>query len=249
VSGAGSWARAGRTARTRTRDGEPAGGPGPDQDAAATSAPGRRGRGRREDGRSLRRSVVAGGLLAVLVLLAGGIFAATQHKTWTAETALVVLPSARLDPATSAAFYETLSRGQIVATFAEVGNDAGLQARAMDALGLPAADRAGVSTALSVVPDTSVILVRSTADDASVAERVADGTAAAATSSFTALSDAYRTQVVRSAAGSAFASGLSGSLVLALAVLVALVLGLAVQQAVYHLLEARTRTTAAEGAG
>jgi hypothetical protein len=192
----------------------------------------------------LRLSVLAGAVLAVLVLVAGAVLASTQHKTWTAEAALVVLPDKSLDPATSAAFYETLSRGQLVGTFAEVANDAGFKARAVSGLGLTATQQEGLQTVVSVVPDTSVILVRTTADDAATSERVAEATATAATTALNGLSDAYRTQVVRDAAGSAFASGLSPALVLVLAAVVALVLGVAVQQAGYQLLRARRLTTA-----
>jgi len=197
--------------------------------------------------RPLRRSVVLGVVVAILLLAAGAAFAATQHRTSTAEAVLVVLPRADLDEATSAAFYETMSRGQIVGTFAEVGGNASFQNQAMDSLKLTPAVRSGVSTEVSVVPDTSVILVRTTADSPAVAEQVADGAADLMTTYLSKLSDAYRTQVVHHAADSAFSSGMSPALVLLLAAVVAVALGLTVQQATYHLSVAR-QTTAADDA-
>ena len=88
---------------------------------------------------------------------------------------VVVLPAASLDDATSASYYETLSRGQIVATFAEVAGSLGFEQQAEDRLGLTAGQRAQVTTDVSVVPDTAVILIRATADDADVAQRMVAG--------------------------------------------------------------------------
>lgn len=192
----------------------------------------------------LRRSVVVGIVLALLVLASGGALALTTHRSYTAESVLVVLPRADFDQATSAAFFETLSRGQIVGTFAEVTNHQTFLTQALDQLSLTPAERRQVDTTVSVVPDTSVILVRVSAGSRATAEAVADVTARTASTYLASLSDAYRTQVVRSAAGSSAESGLPPLLVVGLAAAVALVLGLAAQQAVYHLLRARRLTIA-----
>jgi capsular polysaccharide biosynthesis protein len=194
--------------------------------------------------RPLRRSVVVGLVLALLVLAAGAAMAATQHKSFTAEAVLVVLPSSDLDESTSAAFYETMSRGQIIGTFAEVADNAVFENRTMDDLGLGGAQRTQTSSEVSVVPNTSVILVRVTAAAAATSEQVADGAADRITTYLTGLSDAYRIQVVHGAGGSATRSGMSPALVLLLAGIVALVLGLAAQQAVYRSAKARRLTTA-----
>lgn len=198
----------------------------------------------RSQPRPLKRSLVAGALLALLVLATGAAFAATQQTTFTAESVLVVLPRADLDEATTAAFYETMSRGQIVGTFAEVANNASFQNQAMDNLGITGRQRTEVSTEVSVVPATSVILVRTTAGTAAVAERVADGSAGLTTTYLSGLSDAYRAQVVHQAAGSALSSGMSPTMLLVLAAVVAAALGLVVQQALYHLASPRPPTAA-----
>lgn len=194
--------------------------------------------------RPLRRSVVLGLVLAVLVLAAGGAVASTQHTSFTAEAVLVVLPSSDLDQGTSAAFYETMSRGQIIGTFAEVADNAVFENEAMDELGLTGAQRTRTSSEVSVVPNTSVILVRVTAAAAATSEQVADGAADRITTYLTGLSDAYRIQVVHQAGGSATRSGLSPGVVLLLAGIVAVVLGSAVQQAVYRSARTRRITTA-----
>jgi hypothetical protein len=191
--------------------------------------------GNRFDTRAVRQSIVAGVIVA-LALLAGGVgYALTQHRTWAAESMVVVLPAVSLDDATSASYYETLSRGQIVATFAEVAGSLGFEQQAEDRLGLTAGQRAQVTTDVSVVPDTAFILIRATADDADVAQRMVAATTDLSVQYLAGLSKPYRVVTVPSAAGSASATGMSLPVLLAAALAVALVAGLALQQAVYHL--------------
>ena len=189
-------------------------------------------------GPSVRRSLIIGAAVALLALLAGVLLAATQDRVWTAESVVVVLPAPDLDDATSAAYYETMSRGQIVATFAEVAGNLRFEEQAEDRLGLDATERTAVSTEVSVVPDTSVILIRVSSDDAALSERVADATTAVSSEYLGGLSRPFRTETVHTAQGTAYSSGTSPVLLIAATVVVALVAGLAVQQAVYHLLVA-----------
>ncbi len=190
---------------------------------------------RRFNARVLRKSMVGGAIVAALLLAAGIAFALAQPQTWTAESVIVVLPAASVDDATSAAYYETLSRGQIVATFAEVAGNVRFAQQAEERLGLTPAQREQVTTEVSVVPDTSVILVRASSPEPAVAEKVADMTSTVASAYFAGLTKAYASQVVHPAKGSAYFSGTPVPLLLGAALVVALVAGLAVQQAVYHL--------------
>ncbi|WP_420122360.1 hypothetical protein [Nakamurella sp.] len=202
--------------------------------------------------REVRISVLAGAIAALLIVVAGAGLALTSKPKYTAESVLVVLPSAALDTSDSAAYYETLSRGQIVATFAEVADNLRFQDQAAQNLNLSAEQKAGLSTAVTVVPDTSVILVRTTAGSAAVAEQVADATTTLATAYLANLSEPYRTDLVHGAAGTATAAGTSPIVLLALAVVVALIVGVGVQQAVYHLmttLRTRRERRSAEPAG
>ena len=188
--------------------------------------------------REVRISVLAGAVVALLVVVAGAWLALTTPTKWTAESVLVVLPGADLNASDSAAYYETLSRGQIVATFAEVADNLRFQQQAEQTLQLSDAQRADVTTTVSVVPDTSVILVRTTAGTAAIAEQMADATTTLASKYLAGLSKPYRTELVHSAQGSAFSSGTSPTTLLVIALVVALVAGVAIQQAVYHLLVA-----------
>ena len=104
--------------------------------------------------REVKVSVLAGALAALLVVLAGAAIAFTSTTKWTAESVLVVLPNADLSASDSAAYYETLSRGQIVATFAEVADNQRFQDQAEASLQLTDAQRAGVTTAVTVSAPT-----------------------------------------------------------------------------------------------
>ncbi len=184
----------------------------------------------------------------MLLLVGGSAYALSQSQQFTAESVVVVLPSATLDDATSAAYYETLSRGQIVATFAEVAGNLRFEQQAEDRLALTADEREAVSTAVTVVPDTAVILIRSTAPTAEMAEQMAAQVTELSSDYWAGLSKPYRTQAVGTPKGSAYSSGSSPLILLAAAVGVAAVAGVATQQAVYHLgLAARAgrRSTAA----
>jgi capsular polysaccharide biosynthesis protein len=185
--------------------------------------------------RSLRTSIVVGLLVTLLLVAAGAVYAFTQPRAWVAESMVVVLPSAELDEATSASYYETLSRGQIVATFAEIAGSQRFSEQAEERLGLSAAQRAAVTTEVTVVPDTAVLLIRSTAGDAEVARQVAAETTDLSVQYLAGLSRPFRAVTVPSARGAAEPTGTPPLLLMAAALVAGLVTGLAVQQAVYHL--------------
>ena len=188
------------------------------------------------DRRTARLSIVIGAVVALLILVAGVAFAVLRPPAYTAEAMAVVLPGAGLDEATAAGQWETLSRGQIPATFAEVAADPRFQTQAAAQLGLTPDQQQQLQVETSVVPNTSVILIRVTAPEASVAEQMADATTALASTYLTGLLPSFRTETVQSAKGTAQSSGLSPTLVIGGTVVVALVAGLALQQAIYHLL-------------
>lgn len=199
--------------------------------------------------RETRVSLMTGALVALLILVAGSVVALGQKTEYTAESVIVVLPNAELETSVSAAYYETLSRGQIVATFAEVADNLRFEQQAEERLQLDEGQRDAVTTTVSVVPSTSVILVRATAEEAEVAEQMADGTASLATEYLGNLSDPYRSEIVQEADFSAYVSSTSPALLFGLTLIVALIAGVAVQQAIYHLLGAlgRRRQSAADG--
>jgi capsular polysaccharide biosynthesis protein len=208
---------------------------------------------RRFADRTLRRSIVAGAAVALLLLVAGLVLAASSKAQWTAESVSVVLPDAQLSEADSAAYYETLSRGQIVATFAEVASNERFTQQAEQNLGLDAARSAAVTSEVTVAPSTSVLLIRVTSDDRTVAEQVTQEMTNVSQAYLQGLARPYRLDVVNPGTGTAFRSSTSPLVIAGAAVVVALVGGLAIQQAVYHSLVAlrpgRRRALASAPAG
>ena len=107
------------------------------------------------------RSIVVGARGRPPAGRGGAFYAFSQQRTWVAESMVVVLPAAELDEATSASYYETLSRGQIVATFAEVAGTQRFEQRGRGPAGASRRPNGAlVSTEVTVVPNTAVILIR-----------------------------------------------------------------------------------------
>lgn len=183
------------------------------------------------DARSRPAGVVAGALVALLVLAVGLGLAFTRNQRWTATAALLVQPHAASGNGdTLASLYDTLSSGQVAATYAELFKEPALKAAAEGDAGVPAGDRGDVAVDVTVVPDTSILDVTVGADDAGAAERVADALAKRATDQVAAMTTPYGVTPTAPAAGTAERAGPDTRTVLAVVVLVALVAGLLVQQ-------------------
>lgn len=180
-------------------------------------------------------SLVAGAVVAVLVGAAGLLFVATRPTTWSATASAVVLPSRNIERDAIPGYFETLSRGQIVNTFAEVLRLQRFQASAAGRLGLSPAERNGVDVAIQVVPDTAILTVTATAPRPEVAQSMADNVLAEAGSYIESLSQPYELSTVSGAEGTAERGGPPKATLAAAVVLLAAVAGLAIQQAVQQL--------------
>ena len=198
------------------------------------------------DRRTVRMSIIVGAVIALAIMATGIAFALVRPPAYTAEAMAVVLPAKGLDEATSASQFETLSRGQIPATFAEVAGNLRFQTAAADQLNLTAAQRQQVQVEATVVPNTSVILIRVTAPDPATAEKMADATTTLASQYLTGVLQPYRTETVQSAQGTATSSGLTPPLLIFASIVVGLVAGIAAQQALYHLLQVLRRAPATD---
>ncbi len=182
-----------------------------------------------QPGRGRRRAAVLTGLVVALLVLAGGLlFYADRPAEYEASSTLVVLPNDAL--AEAASYYDTLSQGQIVTTFAEI----------LDLQATSAADGAQVtSVAVDVVPDTSLIRITATAADAQSAETATDAVLTQSQAYFDQLTAPYQISVVQGAAGTAEQTGLAPGLLSGAVAAVALISGLATYLAVRALLPAR----------
>lgn len=193
------------------------------------------------DFQPLRRSLQIAAVAALLVVVTGLVFAVTQQGRYKAETSLIVLPASTLDAADQASFLETLSRGQVVATMAEVAQSGRFEREAEIALKLSTSEAASSTVTVTVVPSTSVLLVNAEADNAEVAEQLADRTAALSATYLQSMIKPYAATQVRPARGTAYSAGTATWLILAGTLIAALAVALAVQQASYQVLQTRRR--------
>lgn len=172
--------------------------------------------------------------MAALVLLVA------RPQQWSATSSLLVIPkSANTSADSEAGLYDVLSRGQIPATYAELLRDRALEVEVAQQLGLTADDVGDVSLEVLVVPETSVLDLKVTAEQDAVAEEVAEGVLAEATSYLSKLDTPYKVVAAGDSAGTARREGLSPLPLAAVSAVVAIVGGSAVQQAVMALSRAR----------
>jgi capsular polysaccharide biosynthesis protein len=195
-------------------------------------------------GRRLPASMVAGAATFLLVILAGLLLAALRPAQWSAADSVVVLPRQTGDADTMAGYYDTLSRGQIVATFAEVLRQQRFQDLVAQQIGLSPAQANRFRVAVEVVPDTAMISTAVTGPNAAQAEVIADGVTRRAIDFFATLRSPYTAIRVSPAKGTARRTGTSGGSLLAVTVVAALAAGLAVQQAVQQIDSALARRRA-----
>ena len=180
-------------------------------------------------------SVVAGVLVFVVIMVAGVVLSSSNSTIWRARASALVIPSKSITSEQLPGYYETLSRGQMVATIAELVRLNDFKIEAANELGLTESQRQSVEVAVTVVADTAVLQVVATSEDRNLAIAMVDGVMETATRYVGDLVLPYAVVPVSSGASNVVESGLSTPMVLAVFALVAGVAGLAVQQAVHHL--------------
>ena len=199
--------------------------------------------------RRLGGSIVAGAVVGGLVLLVGSVLVLTRSSAWTGEASAVVLPAPQDDAQALAGYYDTLSQGQVVATMAQMTGLERFTTAAGDALRLSRAEREEISVHVKVIPDTAVVTVRTEAPSARLAERMSDSVLDQTRRFVDGLGQPYRLELVSSARGTAEGSGAGTARSLGVIALVALVTGLAAQQAVQQLGAALDGTSTSTRAG
>lgn len=180
-------------------------------------------------------SVLLGVFAAVLVALGSLALALSQPVRWSATSSLVVLPAPEVDPSSAAGFYETLSRGQIPATFAQLIRLQRFESAAADSLDLSNVQREDVNLDVELVPDTAVVNLTLTAPGPALAEAMADGIVAEANRYVAGLSGPFTLAVIDRASGSAERSAQPILGFLLAGTLAGAAIGLAVQQAIVGL--------------
>ena len=144
----------------------------------------------------------------------------------------------------TSSYYDTLSSGQLPATAAAIVEQKRFVNGAMRELGL--SDVEGVTTQVSVLPETAVIKVKVTATDADTAVAMADELPRQANQTVDQLLAPYHLTVLGSAEETAAQSSLGTGQWVGIIVLTAIVVGLAVQQLVQQVSRARRRPAGAD---
>lgn len=182
-------------------------------------------------------ALLAGAVVAVTVLVVGLVLVSTQPARWSAQSSLLVLPQAPTsDPDVLAGLYDTLSRGQVAETYAELLRMRPAAPGAGQQPGPSLGDQTTAADVLvEVIPETSVIRVTATADSASRAEQAADAVAQSGRAYIAGLDSPYGVQSIGSATGSAERAGLGAPLLGGIVVALAVIAGVAAQQAVRQL--------------
>jgi len=181
--------------------------------------------------RPLPAGAIAGAIVAALILAAGLLGAATQARPYAATAALIVEPRAGSGGADAlASLYDTLSRGQVPATYAEILRGREMERAAERTAGVAAADQGRVTVATTVVADTAILDVTATAARRSVAVGVANALAQQAIRRIDAMGTPYGVRLVSPADGTAVRTGVGAGVLTMLTVLVALLAGVLVQQ-------------------
>ena len=164
--------------------------------------------------------------LLVLTLLLGAAFALSQPSRWAASASFAVLPQAG-DAETEAGYYETLSRGQIVSTIAEV-----ISAQQQ---GLPD----DVEVDVEVLPETSLVRLSTTAPSATAAVQVTEQQLEAGVDAVGSLDIPFEPRVVNQPEQTVVEVGADRVKNLAVVAVAALGLALLLQQALLQLHRAR----------
>jgi capsular polysaccharide biosynthesis protein len=190
---------------------------------------------KRYERRRLMLGVLAGVLVAIAIVGAGAAAVLSRPARWSAQSTLVVLPAKNIDLGAAASYYDTLSRGQIVSTLAEILHLAQVVNSASDQTGLSPSLRRMTSVSVTVVPNTALVAVTASAPNAQTAERLADAVAQVGQTYIAGLGSPYTASLVSKASGTGTRNGLGLSKLLTILVVAALAAGLGTQQAVYQL--------------
>jgi hypothetical protein len=163
----------------------------------------------------LTKSLAAGVLAALVVLAFGAWYVLERPVRWEATSSFVVFPQTR-DPGTEASYYETLARGQIVSTMAQIVS--------------AQQDDADAEVVVQVVPETSLITLTATASTRVEAEAVASRQLGRALVAVRELELPFEVRPVNTGEGTGVTADASTTTLIGVVVFVALVLGLLVQE-------------------
>lgn len=188
-----------------------------------------------------RRISSAAAVVVGLMIFGVGLFLILgQTHDWTAKSTAVVLPKTDVPQDSAPSYYDTLSQGQIVETYAEILRLQRFKDDSIKTLKLGAVGETA-KVAVAVVPNTALLTVTASGPDALTAEKLADSVLGGAVAYVNQLSAPYTIERVSKAEGTGTQPpSNSVTLIIALFV-VSLVIAFATYQGVSQLLLLRQR--------
>ncbi len=190
-------------------------------------------------------AAVAAVVVGLAALLIGGGLVLSRAPSWRASSSLLVLPDRAASPDAAAGLYDTLSRGQLVQTYASVANSPGFVGGVLNGLKTTAKQRRSLNIAVTPVPNTNLIDVSATADKAPLAESAADAVSSQAVATLASTFYPFRVTEVSSARGTAKSAKANSTTLLAVVLIASLVLAFAAFRG--GMLLVRRRITNAQG--
>jgi capsular polysaccharide biosynthesis protein len=169
--------------------------------------------------------ILTSALIGLVALIGGLLGIAGRSASYDATAKILIVPRTT-DDGLAINGADTLSRGPVASTFAEVYSSSRVVQDALSKAGFDAAEAAQVSVGTSLITDTSVIVVSGTSDSPVLAERAANAVAGASPD-LGGYTRAFSPEQIGSADGTAARSGASTSTLVVIAIVVALVLALA----------------------
>ena len=169
---------------------------------------------RRQRTLSGRMSVLIGIVLGVLVAGAGLAYAAAHTPTWSVQRDVVVVPASSTDVSDAAALYDSLSRGQVGATVAEIYGEPRWHT-----------DTPGVTVVAGVVPPSAVVQITASGPNRAAVSRALDEVIASGTRDVNATVAPYRAVVLTKEAPAPTTTGPGRGVLSAVAILAALLAG------------------------
>lgn len=170
------------------------------------------------------RHLIVGLAVALAVIVAGAIAIAQRDDSFTADARALIGPAE--DANNPVLTLDTLSRGTVIATYAEIfGSDQAVQT-ALDSSGLTPEQQEGIEIRTRPLAGASAILVEAVAADRELAERAATAVAGSTPESG-AYEDVFEVSLLQGAQGQARRNGVGDRALLALLLASALALGVA----------------------
>ena len=120
-----------------------------------------------------RVSLASAIIVGILIFGIGLVFILGASHDWTAKSTAVVLPKKSVSPEQAPSYYDTLSQGQIVETYAEVLRLQRFKDESVKTLDL-GADGESAKVTVAVVPNTALISVTASGPNAETAEKIAN---------------------------------------------------------------------------